>query len=258
MSRIKNWQCPYCRHAASRRGNLVAHIRAIHRVDGQPIDKRNSSGSRNTSLSNLDGTLSDRRPSPSPYNFNRSSINHSNQASNNKGDMIDEIHHMLTETEKKRRKVEEINEIVRKYLPLPFPFPIQTPYTDFSNSTTKDKEKIEPPNIPHQDKPNSHEVPVQTHNYRIGITSQKTKTENAPQHIPAGQNRETNRWSIRTEYLVDPDGEKWDVNAPPKKTWARKLNLFGDIIDMYKVFEDPYEELREDAKRCGKSFILYQ
>jgi hypothetical protein len=252
MSRIKNWQCPYCRHAASRRGNLVAHIRAIHGLDGQPIDKRNSSGSRNASFSNLDGTYSDRRHSPSSYNFNRSSKNYSNQASNDTGDMIDEIHQMLTEIEKKRRKVEEINEI--KYLP--FPFPIQTPYTDVSNPTIKVEEKIEPPNILHQDKPYS---PVQTHNYRIGITSQNTKTGKASQNVPPGQKRETKWWSIRTEYLVsDSDGDKWDVNPPPKKTWARKLNFCGDIIDMYKVYEDPFEELREDAKRCAKSFILYQ
>jgi hypothetical protein len=256
MSKIKNWQCPYCRHAASRRGNLVDHIRAIHRVDGQPIDKRNSCGSRNTSFSNLDGTHSDRRPSPSPYNFNRSSINHSNQGSKDKGDMIDDMHQMLTELEKKRRKVEEINEILRKYSLIPFP--IQTPYTYVSNPATKDKEKIEPPNIPHQDKPYSYEAPIQTHNYKIEIPSQKTKTENAPQHIPVGQNKETNRWSIRTEYLVDPDGEKWDVNVPPKITWVCKRNFLGEIIDMYKAFEDPYDELREDAKRCWKSFILHQ
>jgi hypothetical protein len=254
MSRIKNWQCPYCRHAASRRGNLVAHIRAIHRVDGQPIDKRNSCGSRNTSFSNLDGTHSDRRPSPSPYNFNRSSINYSNPAGKDKGDMIDEMHQMLTEIEKRRRKWEEIIEIVSKYQP----FPIQTPYTDVSNATINNNEKIVSQNIPRQEKPHSLEVPVQIHNYKIGIPSQKTKTENAPQEIHAGQNRETNRWSIRTEYLVDPDGEKWDVNVPPKITWVCKRNFLGEIIDMYKVFEDPYDELREEAKRCWKSFILHQ
>ena len=65
------------------------------------------------------------------YNFNRSSINYSNQASKDKGDMIDEMHQMLTEIEKRRRKLEEIIEIVSKYQP----FPIQTPYTDFSNAT---------------------------------------------------------------------------------------------------------------------------
>jgi hypothetical protein len=92
---------------------------------------------------------------------------------------------MLTEIEKKQRKVEEIKEIIRKYLP----FPIQTPYTDVSNATIKDK-KIVPQNIPCQDKPHSYEVPVQTHNYRTGITRQKTKTEKAPQDLPPGQNRE--------------------------------------------------------------------
>jgi hypothetical protein len=251
MSKNKYWQCPYCRHDASRHWNLVEHIKARHRVVGQPIDKRKSGGVRYTSFSNLD---EGERPSLSPSNFNRSSINYSNEAYKDKGDMIDEMHLMLTEIEKKRRKWEEIIEILRKYQP----FPIQTPYIDVSNATIKDNEKIVSQNIPRQDKPRSQEVPFQTHAYGFGITSQRTKTEKEPQDLPAGQNRETNRWSIRTEYLVDPDGEKWDVNAPLKKTWARKLNLFGDIIDMYKVYEDPFEELREDAKRCAKSFIIHQ
>ena len=63
----------------------------------------------------------DRRPSPT-YNFNRSSINYSNHASKDIGDMIDEMHQMLTEIEKRRRKLEEIIEIAHKYQP----FPIQT------------------------------------------------------------------------------------------------------------------------------------
>ena len=89
---------------------------------------------------------------------------------------IDKMHQMLTEIEKRRHKFKEIIEIIRKYQLFPF----QTPYTDFSNATIKNKEKIVPQNIPRQDKPHLHEVPVQTHNYRIGITSQKTKTEKAP------------------------------------------------------------------------------
>ena len=254
MSRFKKWQCPNCSRSCSRHGNLIVHIRRKHGGVGQPIDKENPRGGRNVSSSNLYGRHIDRRPSSSPYNFNRSSLNFSNKASNDNGDMIDEMYQMLTEIEKKRRKWEEIIEILRKYQP----FLIQTPYTDISNSPIQDKEKIELPSILRQDRPQSHEVPVQTHNYKIGTTSQKTKTENAPQHIPAGQNKETNRWSIRTEYLVDPDGEKWDVNVPPKITWVCKRNFLGEIIDMYKVFEDPYDELREDAKRCWKSFILSQ
>ena len=51
--------------------------------------------------------------------------------------MIDEMHQMLTEIEKRRRKWEEIIEIVRKYQP----FPIQTPYNDVSNTTIKDNRK---------------------------------------------------------------------------------------------------------------------
>ena len=245
MSRNKKWQCPHCSLSSSRRWNLVVHIRRKHGGVGQPIDKENSSGSRNTPFSNLDGTHIDRRPSPT-YNFNRSSINYSNQASKDNGDMIDEMHQMLTEIEKRRRKWEEIIEIVRKYQP----FPIQTPYTDVSNATIKDKEKTVPQNIPRQDKPHSHDVPVQTHNYGIGITSQKTKTENAPQDIPAGQNRETNRWSIRTEYLVNRDERYMGRKSSAKgKHGFRKLDMFGNIIDMYKVWKILLKSSRYIAKQ---------
>ena len=58
--------------------------------------------------------------------------------------MIDEMHQMLTEIEKRRRKWEEIIEIVSKYQP----FPIQTPNTDVSNATINNNEKIVPQNIP--------------------------------------------------------------------------------------------------------------
>jgi hypothetical protein len=254
MTKNKKWQCPRCSRRSSRRWNIVVHIRRKHGGVGRPINIENSSWSRNTPFSNLEGTHIVRRPSPT-YNFNRSSINYSNPAGKDKGDMIDEMHQMLTEIEKRRRKWEEIIEIVSKYQP----FPIQTPYTDVSNATINNNEKIVPQNIPRQEKPHSQEVPVQTHNYKIGITSQNTKTENAPQEIPAGQNRETNWWSIRTEYLVsDPDGDKWDVNVPPKITWVRKLNLFGNIIDMYKVLGDPIEELQDLSKRWWKNNTLYQ
>jgi hypothetical protein len=248
MSNNKNWQCPHCSRCCSGRGNLVVHIRRKHGGVGQPIDKEN------TSSSNLNGTHINRRPSASSYNSNRSSIDYSNQASKDNGDMIDEMHQMLTEMEKRRRKLEEIIEIFRKYQP----FPIQTLYTDVSNATIKDMEKIVPQKIPSQDKPHSLEVPVQTHNYRIAVTGQKSKTEKAPQDLPLGKNREKEWWLNRTEYLVDPNGDEWDVNVPPKITWVRKLNLFGDIIDMYQVLGDPIEELQDLSKRWWKNNTLYQ
>ena len=143
MSRINKSQCPHCSLSCSRRWNLVVRIRRKHGGVGQPIDKEDPSGSRNTSSSNLNGTHTHRRPSPT-YNFNRSSINYSNRASTDMGGMIDQMHQMLTELEKRRRKWEEIIEILRKYQP----FPIQTPYNDVSNATIKDKEKTVPQNIP--------------------------------------------------------------------------------------------------------------
>lgn len=152
MTKNKKWQCPRCSRRSSRRWNIVVHIRRKHGGVGRPINIENSSWSRNTPFSNLEGTHIVRRPSPT-YNFNRSSINYSNPAGKDKGDMIDEMHQMLTEIEKRRRKWEEIIEIVSKYQP----FPIQTPNTDVSNATINNNEKIVPQNIPRQEKPHSQE-----------------------------------------------------------------------------------------------------
>ena len=40
-------------------------------------------------------------------------------------------------------------------------------------------------------------------------------------------------------------------------TWVIKLDMFGDIVDAYKAWKDPMEELRYIAKQCEKSNILY-
>ena len=252
MSRINKWQCPHCYLSCSRHWNSVVDIRRKHGGVGQPIDKEDPSGSRNTSSSNLNGTHTHRRPSPT-CNFNRSSINYSNHASKDIGDMIDEMHQMLTELEKRRRKLEEIIEIAHKYQP----FPIEDPYNDVSNATIKYKEKTVPQNIPSQDTPSSHDVPVQTHNYGIGVTSQKTKAENALQDIPAGQHRETNWGSMRTENLVNRNEDIWDADPPPEEPWVIKLDMYGDIVDAYRAWKDPMEELRYIAKQYEKSTILY-
>jgi hypothetical protein len=167
--------------------------------------------------------------------------------------MIDEMHQMLTDLEIRRRKWEEIIEIFRKYQP----FPIQSPYTAVSNATIKYKEKTVPQNIPSQDTPYSHDVPVQTHNYGTGFTSQKTKAENALQVIPAGQHRETNWGSMRTENLVNRNEDICDADPPPEEPWVIKLDMYGDIVDAYKAWKDPMEELRYIAKKYEKSNIMY-
>ena len=107
------------------------------------------------------------------------------------------------------------------------------------------------------DRPHSHDVPVQTHNYGIGVTNQKTKTENAPQDIPAGQNRETNWWSMQTENLVNRNEDICDADPPPEEPWVIKLDMYGDIVDAYKAWKDSMEELRYIAKKYEKSNILY-
>lgn len=253
MKTIKNWQCPHCPQDSDRHWNLVVHIRRWHRGIGQPIYKGNTGGGRKTSFSNLNATHIRRRPPQSSYNFSRLPVNYSNQTKDGE-DVIDETHRIVTEMDEKRRKMEEIIEITRKY----FMVPISTPYIYPDKISIEDMEELSHPNPSNQDKPHSHEDPIQTHNYKIGIASQKTKTENGPHDLIQSQKRETKWWSIRTEYLVDPDCDEWDVNVPPKITWVCKRNFFGEIIDMYKVSGDPIEELKEDAKRCWKSFILYQ
>jgi hypothetical protein len=50
--------------------------------------------------------------------------------------------------------------------------------------------------------------------------------------------RNTKKWSIRTIYLVDSQGDVWSEAPPQNPTWVCKLNLFGDIIDMYNVSPD--------------------
>jgi hypothetical protein len=249
----KNWKCPHCDQDSDRHWNLVVHIRRWHRGIGQPIDKGNNGGGRKTSFSNLNATHIRRRPPQSSYNISRHPLNYSNQTKE-AGDVIDETHKFLTELDEKRRKMEEIIEITRKY----FTVPTCTPYIYPNKISIEDMEKLSHPNFSNQDKPRSPEASLQTHNYMIGIASLKSKTEKRPQNLIQSEKRETKWWATRTEYLVDPDRDEWDVNVPPKLTWVCKRNFFGEIIDMYKVSEDPYEELREDAKRCWKSFILYQ
>ena len=64
-------------------------------------------------------------------------------------------------------------------------------------------EELSHPKPSNQDKPHSHEAPIQSHDYTIGIASQKSKTENGPQEEFSSKvkKKETKWWSIRTEYL---------------------------------------------------------
>jgi hypothetical protein len=252
MKTIKNWQCPHCPQDSDRHWNLVVHIRRWHGGIGQPIDKRNTGGGRKT-FPNLNLTHIRRRPPQSSYNFNRLPVNYSNQTKDGE-DIIDEMHRIVTEMDEKRRKMEEIIEITRKY----FMVPTSTPYINSNKISIEHMEELSRPTPSNQDKPHSPEVPIQSHNYRIENPSQKSKTDKAPQDLPLGQNREKKWWFNRTEYLVDPNGDEWDVNVPPKITWVRKLNLFGDIIDMYQVLGDPIEELQDLSKRWWKNNTLYE
>ena len=108
--------------------------------------------------------------------------------------------------------------------------PIQAPYTDVSNATIKDKEKIVPPKSLEQDKPHSHKVPVQTHDYTIGITSQKYKNRKCTSRThPQVKRMRQSGGRFELNIWFEPDGDKWDVNIPPKITWVCKLETHLEI-----------------------------
>ncbi|MGC2308067.1 MAG: hypothetical protein WA461_06670 [Nitrososphaeraceae archaeon] len=249
MKTIKNWQCPHCAQDSDRHWNLVEHIRRWHRGIGQPIDQGNTGGGKKTSFSNLNATHI-RKRSQSSYNSSRVPVNYYNQTKDRE-DVIDEVHRFFTEIDEKRRKIEEIIEIRNKF----FMVPISMPYINPNYISTEDMEELSHPKPSNQDKPHSHKAPIQSHDYTIGIASQKSKTENGPQDLIQSKKKETKWSSIRTEYLFEPE---WDVNIPPKRIWVCKRNSFGDIIDVYKVFEAPYEELRDLSKRWWKNNTLHQ
>ena len=59
--------------------------------------------------------------------------------------------------------------------------PISMPYINPNYISTEDMEELSHPKPSNQDKPHSHKAPIQSHDYTIGIASQKSKTENGPQ-----------------------------------------------------------------------------
>lgn len=247
MSKIKRWQCPHCTQDSARHWNLAVHIRRGHRGIGRPIEKGFSCQEGNPIRTHIN-----RRDYANPYNSSRNSVNYFTQASRDEGDIINDTYQIVTEMDEKRRKVDEIIEITSRYLQVP----IQTPCTDPNVISVKDMMGIGPPNTLCHGKPHP-EAPHQPYDERNEITNQKTRCEKRSQDPFTSHKGETKWSSNGKEYLVDPEGDRWDVTPPAKKTWVRKLDMFGNVIDMYKVI-DPIEELRDIAKQYAKSNILYQ
>jgi hypothetical protein len=89
-----------------------------------------------------------------------------------------------------------------------------------------------------------------TRKSREEVARQESTTQKISQKSTS---RNTKKWSIRTIYLVDPKGDVWSETPPQNPTWVCKLNLFGDIIDMYNVSPD-YEVHRGRRILCLESY----
>ena len=103
------------------------------------------------------------------------------------------------------------------------------PYINANYVTIEDMEKLQFLKIPsNQDKPHSHDVPVQITITGLELLVKSTKTENGPQDLTQSKKKETKWWSIRTEYLVF-EPEDMGRKFPPKKIWVRKLETHLEI-----------------------------
>jgi hypothetical protein len=230
MIKTKNWQCPHCSHDCPRRWNMVVHIRRWHGGIGYPIDKRDLNGNGQIFPANLEGQHIFMRHSPMPYKSSRIPANNPIDSRGEGSDMIEEIHKIVTEMEERRRKVEEIIAIMQRYCNAPS----CTPSVEQSSIFSKNVVQSPPPNFC-QKKPEP-KPPTLTRKSWEEVGRQELTTQKISQESTSRNTKK--RWSIRTIYLVDPKGDDWSETRPQNPTWVCKLNLFGDIIDMYNVSPD--------------------
>jgi hypothetical protein len=230
MSETKYWQCPRCPQDSARRWNMVVHIRRWHIGMGRPVDKRDLIKNGHTFPSDLDRQHIFTRPSPKPCKTNRIFANGPIDDGGEGGDMIEEIHKIVTEMEEKRRKVEEIIAILQKYC-----YASSTPSVERNSIFSKNVVQSAPPTVFCRKNPDP-KPPMLTHNSWNNVAVQKSTTQELSSESTS---RNTKKWwSIRTIYLVDPKDNVWSETRPQKPTWVCKLNLLGDIIDAYNVSDD--------------------
>jgi hypothetical protein len=207
---------------------MVVHIRRWHRGIGHPIDKSDLNKNGHIFPADLPGQHIFMRHSPKPYKSNRIFANSPIESSGEGRDIIEETHKTVIEIEERRRKVEEIIAIMQRY----FNAPSWTPSVE--QSTIFSKNAVQSPASLCQKKPEP-VPPTLTRKSREEVARQESTTQKISHESTS---RSTKKWSIRTLYLVDSQGDVWDEAPPQNPTWVRKLNLLGDIIDMYNVSPD--------------------
>jgi hypothetical protein len=223
MTKTKNWQCPHCSHDCPRRWNMVVHIRRWHRGIGHPIDKSDLNKNGHIFPADLPGQHIFMRHSPKPYKSNRIFANSPTESSGEGRDIIEETHKTVIEMEERRRKVEEIITIMQRY----FNAPSWTPSVEQSSIFSKNV--VQSPASFCQNKPEPM-PPTLTRATCKNIREEVARQESTTQKIShESTSRNTKKWSIRTIYLVDSQGDVWSEVPPQNPTWVCKLNLFGDI-----------------------------
>jgi hypothetical protein len=207
---------------------MVVHIRRWHAGIGRPVDNGDLGQDGPTFPSDLYRQSVFRRHFPKHYKNNRISGNNPIDSRGEGRDIIEETHKTVTEMEEKRRKVEEIIAILQKYC-------------DASWTSNVERSSIFPTNVVQSPAPTFCQKkpepmpPTLSRESREEVARQESTTQKISQESTG---RNTKKWSIRTIYLVDPQGEVWSETRPQNPTWVCKLNLLGDIIDMYNVSPD--------------------
>lgn len=244
--KYKKWSCPNCGKRFSRHCNSQVHIGIIHHGMGQPIEEDKSSDGNNSFFSGLnkhdnDNTsrstlphLKDHNPSHSRDNFRTKS--HRDQRV---GDVIDEFYQMVMETKEKRKKIEEITNFFSQ-----FSSPDIIPAKG-EPSNIHIRNIIEPPLppsiAPHQKKRG---FLLSTESNTINDDRDKIIGSNAvnkkrPTEL-TNFNEEMKQWSDEPRFSIGDEDD--NDNASSNEKWVIKRDMYGDLLDAYKIIKDPLVE----------------
>jgi hypothetical protein len=242
MTSKKNWQCPYCAQDCSRHWNMVVHIRRTHEGLGNPM-KKGDLNQAEKSLSSDSNRLNKNKEYP--FYRNNSNLRSTNYGATDGdkeciGEAIDYVYRFLKEIEEKKYKLGEINRITNKHgsSAIPGGVPPSIPLHEYVSG-------MAPPYIR-----NLHSSPSpQTNSDAINFSNSKEATEKdtkAP-YLSNYKHKEKEQHSDLHSYTSEEDTSLY-------AKWIIKRDAYGNIVSVFKHYEDPIHELLDDAKENAKYF----
>jgi hypothetical protein len=226
MSKLKKWQCPHCPQDSTRHWNVVVHIRRKHGF-GDPAEKRDSDQA-DAFYFHADKTNKNREHSQDHHDNNRYTIGYKTGRGNNDfGDIVDYVYRFLTEIEEMRYKMGEINRIADKH-----------------NSSMTPK-WIPSMNYDRQAFPNA------IHAWLSNLTKNNRSAEQG--HSNANAAATSNQEIKKTSHDLFPSDEEdntqqlsssvhpassGDQGWIKKEGWKVKYDMYGNVLDAYKCYED--------------------